>query len=113
VAKYTGEVVTDKEAERRGRLYDFIGRTYLFDIDGLLDDDEEDEDDMFGLDNISFVQKSKGAAVDRLTIDAFHYGNISRFFNHSCDPTLTVYACFIENQDPRCHEVSDHVLFAI
>lgn len=106
VAKYTGEVITDKEAERRGMLYDFIGRTYLFDIDGLLDDEEtgaDDEDDGFGRNQTTIKDKDD---VDRLTIDAFHYGNISRFFNHSCDPTLTVFACFIENQDPRCHEVT-------
>jgi histone-lysine N-methyltransferase SUV39H len=31
---YSGELITDNESERRGHLYNDIGRTYLFDLDG-------------------------------------------------------------------------------
>ena len=65
VTEYVGEVVTTEEAERRGRLYDKEGRTYLFDLDFSCDDNP-------------------------FTIDAAHYGNISHFFNHSVSASLHV-----------------------
>ena len=58
ITEYVGEVITNEEAERRGRQYDKKGATYLFDLDF---DDE----------NTAF------------TIDAAKMGNISHFFNHS------------------------------
>ncbi len=58
VTEYVGEVITNEEAERRGRTCDARGITYLFDLDF------EDENSAF-------------------TIDAAKYGNISHFFNHS------------------------------
>lgn len=167
VIAYTGEIITDEEADRRGLLYDFIGRTYLFDIDGEISDGEEDSDSEntpnqsqesfpdvlvdlsgFGRRGISrgsstpsliseqtstgpsescfHFTPSSGKKRDRasgklsrrnssrhdlesefrLTIDAFHYGNVSRFFNHSCDPNLMVWPCFVETHDPRRHELA-------
>lgn len=58
VTEYVGEVITNEEAERRGKKCDAEGITYLFDLD-------------FEDDNSAF------------TIDAAKYGNISHFFNHS------------------------------
>ena len=58
VTEYVGEVITNEEAERRGKKYDAEGTTYLFDLD-------------FEDDNSAF------------TVDAAKYGNISHFFNHS------------------------------
>ena len=58
ITEYVGEVITNEEAERRGRQYDKKGATYLFDLDF---DDE----------NTAFA------------IDAAKMGNISHFFNHS------------------------------
>ena len=66
VAEYIGEVITTEEAERRGRLYDQQGETYLFDLDF------NDEDTVF-------------------TIDAAKYGNITHFFNHSVSPISYMY----------------------
>lgn len=66
VTEYVGEVITNEEAERRGKMCDARGITYLFDLDF------EDENSAF-------------------TIDAATYGNISHFFNHSvsiCTYTL-------------------------
>ena len=39
VVSYAGEVITSEEAERRGKDYDAAGRTYLFDLDFNLGDD--------------------------------------------------------------------------
>lgn len=58
VTEYVGEVITNEEAEKRGKKCDAQGITYLFDLD-------------FEDDNSAF------------TIDAASYGNISHFFNHS------------------------------
>lgn len=76
VVEYVGEVITSDEAERRGRTYDARQQTYLFDLDF------DDKDAMF-------------------TIDAYRYGNASRFINHSCDPNLHVYSVWVDSLDPR------------
>ena len=52
------QVITFEEAERRGRIYDAEGMTYLFDLD------YNDGDCPF-------------------TVDARSYGNVSHFVNHS------------------------------
>ncbi|XP_027022719.1 histone-lysine N-methyltransferase SUV39H1b [Tachysurus fulvidraco] len=79
VMEYVGEIITTEEAERRGHVYDKEGATYLFDLDYV--DDE-------------------------YTVDAAHYGNISHFVNHSCDPNLQVYNVFIENIDERLPRIA-------
>ena len=61
------QVITNEEAERRGRVYDANGRTYLFDLD------YNDGDCPF-------------------TVDAGRYGNVSHFVNHSVSDTNR-YAC--------------------
>lgn len=66
VTEYVGEVITNEEAEKRGKKCDARGITYLFDLD-------------FEDDNSAF------------TIDAAIYGNISHFFNHSVSPWM--HAC--------------------
>ncbi len=52
------QVITNEEAERRGKVYDAEGRTYLFDLD------YDDGDCHF-------------------TVDAGYYGNVAHFINHS------------------------------
>ena len=52
------QVITNEEAERRGKIYDTAGRTFLFDLD------YNDTEPQF-------------------TVDAGTYGNISHFVNHS------------------------------
>ncbi|XP_016397622.1 histone-lysine N-methyltransferase SUV39H1-A isoform X2 [Sinocyclocheilus rhinocerous] len=73
------QIITTEEAERRGVVYDKQGVTYLFDLDYV--------DDVY-------------------TIDAAHYGNISHFVNHSCDPNLQVYNVFIDNLDERLPRIA-------
>ncbi|XP_002734659.2 histone-lysine N-methyltransferase SUV39H2-like, partial [Saccoglossus kowalevskii] len=71
VMEYVGEVISNEEAERRGKIYDSNGRTYLFDLDY---DSNQD---------CAFV------------VDAGFYGNVSHFVNHSCDPNMVVYGVWI------------------
>ncbi|XP_058810065.1 histone-lysine N-methyltransferase SUV39H2-like isoform X2 [Phymastichus coffea] len=78
VIQYVGEVITNEEAERRGKKYDAAGRTYLFDLDY----NETEEQCPY-------------------TVDAAIYGNVSHFINHSCDPNLAVYAVWINCLDPN------------
>lgn len=81
VVEYVGEVITNEEAERRGRYYDAVGRTYLFDLD------YNDGDCPF-------------------TVDAGYYGNVSHFINHCCDPNLEVFGVWINALDPRLPRIA-------
>ncbi|GFR00914.1 histone-lysine N-methyltransferase SUV39H2, partial [Trichonephila clavata] len=76
VLEYLGEILTSEEAELRGNIYDYVGRSYLFDLD-------------YGEENCKY------------TVDAGHFGNASHFINHSCDPNLHVFAVWINQQDPH------------
>lgn len=60
VVEYTGEKISTEETERRERINDLNGTTYIF----ILDDD--------------------------YCIDGAVGGNISKYINHSCDPNLEV-----------------------
>lgn len=82
VVQYVGEVITSEEAEIRGKKYDAEGRTYLFDLDFNLGDD-----------NI-------------YTVDAAYYGNLSHFINHSCDPNLNIFNVYINCLDPNLPQLS-------
>ncbi|RUS72434.1 hypothetical protein EGW08_019796, partial [Elysia chlorotica] len=75
VIEYVGEVITNEEAEKRGKKYDASGMTYLFDLDF------HDSDGPF-------------------SVDAGTYGNASHFINHSCDPNLEVHVVWINTLDP-------------
>lgn len=67
ICEYVGEIISYEETERRGKQYDAVGRTYLFDLD--------------------FNERD-----NPYTVDAAKYGNVSRFINHSCDPNVGVWA---------------------
>ncbi|XP_070543557.1 histone-lysine N-methyltransferase SUV39H2-like [Ptychodera flava] len=82
VMEYVGEVISYEEAERRGRVYDSNGRTYLFDLDY---DSSQD---------YTFV------------VDAAFYGNVSHFVNHSCDPNMVVYSVWINQVDIRMPRIA-------
>lgn len=60
VAEYTGEKISSEETERRERINDLNGTTYVFILD------------------------------DIYCIDGAVGGNISKYINHSCDPNLEV-----------------------
>ncbi|XP_067932494.1 histone-lysine N-methyltransferase SUV39H2-like [Watersipora subatra] len=81
VMEYLGEIITNEEAEKRGKIYDSELFTYLFDLD-------------FDGDDCQF------------TIDARNYGNISHFVNHSCDPNMSVYGVWINSLDVRLPRIA-------
>lgn len=76
VCEYVGEVIDCSTADARGKEYDNGGLTYLFDLD-------------------------YNNAERPYTIDAYEYGNISRFMNHSCDPNCAIWAVYINCLDPN------------
>ncbi|XP_011309925.1 histone-lysine N-methyltransferase SUV39H2 isoform X1 [Fopius arisanus] len=78
ITAYVGEVITNEEAEKRGKEYDAAGRTYLFDLD--------------------FNEVEEQCPY---TVDAALYGNISHFINHSCEPNAAVYGVWIDCLDPN------------
>lgn len=85
ICEYVGEVITYDEAERRGRVYDAEGCTYLFDLD-------------------------YNSSNNPYTVDAATYGNISHFINHSCQPNVGVWSVWIDCIDPNLPRLA---LFAL
>ncbi|KAI8339196.1 hypothetical protein BC941DRAFT_350116, partial [Chlamydoabsidia padenii] len=83
VEEYLGEVITEGEGALRGKLYDRIGLSYLFDMD------------LAGMDE-----------YQKYVIDSYMYGNSSHFFNHSCDPNLVVYGVFHDSMDVSFHRLA-------
>ncbi|KAF9531381.1 hypothetical protein CPB83DRAFT_761575 [Crepidotus variabilis] len=73
---YSGEILTDKEAHKRGLYYNAAGITYLFDID------------------FYWVKERRKPHESVYVVDAFHAGNFTRFLNHSCDPNCRLYPIF-------------------
>ncbi|KAI7881181.1 SET domain-containing protein [Lichtheimia hyalospora FSU 10163] len=84
VEEYLGEVITEEEGEFRGKFYDKVGMTYLFDMDFGAGDDH----------SVEYV------------IDSFLLGNASHFFNHSCEPNLSVYAVYHDSANPDFHRLA-------
>jgi [histone H3]-lysine9 N-trimethyltransferase SUV39H len=42
----------------------------------------------------------------KYVIDSYKMGNVSRFFNHSCNPNMATYSVFIDTDDPYRHELA-------
>ncbi|XP_037041398.1 histone-lysine N-methyltransferase Su(var)3-9-like isoform X2 [Bradysia coprophila] len=78
ICEYVGEIITNKEAEARGHIYDAEKRTYLFDLDCN-----------------SIVENKENL----YTIDACRMGNVSRMINHSCDPNIGTWSVWINCLD--------------
>lgn len=81
VCEYVGEVLNDSEANKRGKRYDQVGCSYLYNIDAHLD--------VVGVKSIS----------KPFVIDATKYGNVARFINHGCEPNLINYEVLVESLD--------------
>ncbi|CDW57512.1 SET domain containing protein [Trichuris trichiura] len=64
ICEYAGEIITQAEADRRGFMYDYTGKSYLFCI-------------------YIFSYLTPFANFD---IDATRFGNEARFINHSSKP---------------------------
>ncbi|KAJ1550503.1 hypothetical protein HK096_006594 [Nowakowskiella sp. JEL0078] len=88
VAEYTGEIIRIGEAEKRAeRLAAAKQSTYLFFLDKGRDAIGED----------TFTQ---------FAIDAKNLGNITRFFNHSCDANMAKFAICYHHQDASLHSIA-------
>ncbi|KAJ2005741.1 hypothetical protein H4R26_001784 [Coemansia thaxteri] len=83
VAEYVGEVISNDEGNQRGHKDMAQGMSYMFDLDS----------------------EFTGEVAD-FTIDAKTHGNISAFFNHSCDPNMKACSVYIEHRDPRLHHLA-------
>ncbi|XP_047174433.1 histone-lysine N-methyltransferase EZA1-like [Vigna umbellata] len=65
LGEYTGELITHKEAEKRGKLYNRINHSFLFDLN------------------------------DKWVIDARRYGDKLKFANHSSKPNCYAKVMFV------------------
>ena len=79
-------MITSEEAERRGKIYDAEGMTYLFDLDY---DDRE---------NCHF------------TVDAGFYGNVSHFVNHSVRGSYTSTCAVVVHRPIYGAAIRIHIL---
>ncbi|CAO1615170.1 unnamed protein product [Parajaminaea phylloscopi] len=103
ITTYSGELLTNNEAEARGLEYDrTVGTTYLMDLEpyhaekvcNVLAQRAFPNDPANTEEEKARVHKKWEAtsASDPyyLTLDASHFGNVSRYFNHSCDPNMRI-----------------------
>ncbi|WOO80789.1 Histone-lysine N-methyltransferase, H3 lysine-9 specific [Vanrija pseudolonga] len=107
---YSGELITDAESERRAsELYDQIGTTYLFDLDGyhLTNPPEGLEDiDPRAYELARMVKQRADASgsddgkYSAYSVDAFHYG-YTRFINHSCEPNVVITQAYVKDFHPE------------
>lgn len=70
ICEYVGEIITSEEAERRDKVYEATGSTYVFDLDFNSNDNP-------------------------YSVDATYFGNVSHFINHSCTPNMAVWPVWI------------------
>ncbi|KAL8063428.1 hypothetical protein ABFX02_01G025700 [Erythranthe guttata] len=93
ICEYVGELLEDKEAERR------VGSDeYLFDIGQNYSDCP------------SLKPEEQHSEESGYTIDAAHYGNVGRFINHSCSPNLYAQNVIHDHDDRKMPHV---MLFAM
>ena len=108
VIEYVGELITKAEGDRRGQTYDVEGQNYLFDLNKYIDIKDDKEKEKLG----RFLFEVDGHTEERnislkkqisrdfpLVIDAYGYGNLSRFINHSCAPNLQSISVHVNNSD--------------
>lgn len=114
---YTGELITEAESERRGSIYEKIGRTYLFDCDGWQIANPPPIYELHAIDPrlaqlaAEAAEKYRAAQSAReedddssyssYSVDAFHFGNFTRYFNHSCDPNLAITQAYVGDWHPE------------
>ncbi|KAJ1666904.1 hypothetical protein IW140_003322 [Coemansia sp. RSA 1813] len=80
ICRYTGKLMSFEESENLEKT----NTSYLFDLD-------------------KEVAYGKNSCF---TIDARQYGNVSHFFNHSCEPNMGIWSVYINHLDPRLHELA-------
>ncbi|GAV79762.1 LOW QUALITY PROTEIN: SET domain-containing protein/YDG_SRA domain-containing protein/Pre-SET domain-containing protein, partial [Cephalotus follicularis] len=103
VCEYAGELLEDKEAERRTG-----NDEYLFDI-GNNYNDSSLWDGLSTLMPDSQSISREFVENGGFTIDAARFGNVGRFINHSCSPNLYAQNVLYDHQDKRIPHI---MLFA-
>lgn len=98
ISEYTGEILTDNEADRR------TDDTYFFDL-------SSSGVNIFA--KYSIFRCFFGTLLivfhlilAQFCIDANFYGNVSRFFNHSCEPNAVPIRVYYEHQDIRFPKIA-------
>ncbi|KAF3904335.1 hypothetical protein AA313_de0203185 [Arthrobotrys entomopaga] len=86
IDRYVGEVITEAEAERRTKVQELRGLTYLFDLDKFNDEEEED--------------------AEVYCVDGADFGGVTRFINHSCEPNLMIHAVTHNRSDLRVYDLA-------
>ncbi|WOL07218.1 histone-lysine N-methyltransferase, H3 lysine-9 specific SUVH4-like [Canna indica] len=104
ICEYAGELLDEKEAEKRSN------DEYLFDVGYNYDDHSLWE----GLPSLIPDLNKPGSQCDTVdyggfTIDAAEYGNVGRFVNHSCSPNLYAQNVLYDHDDRRIPHI---MLFA-
>lgn len=61
---------------------------------------------MFDIDYFGTFCLNVGADTAKYVIDASRIGNISRMYNHSCEPNAAAYTVFLDTHDSSRHEVA-------
>lgn len=108
ITLYAGELITNNEAEERALVYDErLSTTYIMDIEPYvvkaveetpqLIDDIREVPEALANDDVAKAKLEQLFAADRdHSIDAGLFGNFSRFFNHSCDPNMSIYHVYTD-----------------
>ncbi|KAK6510384.1 hypothetical protein TWF506_009494 [Arthrobotrys conoides] len=97
IDRYIGEVITEQEAERRTKIQEKIGLTYLFDLDKFIEEDEEDGEDSNG---------EEATKKEVYCVDGADYGGVTRFINHSCEPNMMVHVVTHNRSDLRTYDLA-------
>ncbi|KAL9933049.1 hypothetical protein V8E36_008304 [Tilletia maclaganii] len=118
IAAYAGELIDTEGMHERGKRYTKTSTTYQLDIDsfhircltriGPFNDWRAQQ----GLEPMDPALEETYAAADEwwtdhdpnrvdpiLTVDAGLWGNLTRFFNHSCDPNIDMYPVYTDSQN--------------
>lgn len=92
IDKYMGEIITPQEADRRRARSDIAQRkdVYLFALDKFLDPDSPDE-------------RLRGPSLE---VDGEFMSGPTRFINHSCDPSLRIFARVGDHADKHIHDLA-------
>ncbi|CAK9785533.1 SET domain-containing protein [Cutaneotrichosporon oleaginosum] len=131
IGVYSGELVTEAETEVRGRVYEKVGRTYLFDLDGYhISHPPEGLKDIDGrayelamtvkaraqkfkerelMERGLISHPSEAALIDDDDFE-FSYSAYSidafhygftRYINHSCNPNLVTSQAYVKDVHPE------------
>ncbi|XP_072976882.1 histone-lysine N-methyltransferase, H3 lysine-9 specific SUVH4-like [Typha angustifolia] len=101
ICEYVGELLQDKEAEKRSN------DEYLFDIGHNYDDQSLWEGLPTLIPDLQSSSCSEVVEDQGFTIDAAECGNVGRFINHSCSPNLYAQNVLYDHDDKRM----PHIMF--